>query len=63
MYDIGEPVYTELKGWSEDLTGIKSIGEIPAELEKYMQFIEKETGVPITIVSVGPDREQILRRK
>ena len=63
LADISEPVYTEVKGWNENLSSIKSINEIPAELEDYMQFIEKETGVPITFVSVGPNRDQILTRK
>ena len=63
LADISEPVFTEVKGWTEELSLIKSISEIPAELEDYMKFIEKETGVPITYISVGPDREQILTRK
>lgn len=62
LNDVIEPVYTELKGWKKDLCSIKSINEIPSELEEYMKFIEKETGVAITFVSVGPDREQILIR-
>ncbi|MBN2613425.1 MAG: adenylosuccinate synthase [Bacteroidales bacterium] len=63
LTEISEPVYTELKGWDKDLSGIRDIKEIPAELEDYIQFIEKETGVPVTFISVGPDREQILIRK
>ena len=63
LTEISEPVFTEMKGWNKDLSKIKSINDIPAELENYMKFIEKETGVPITFVSVGPDREQILTRK
>jgi adenylosuccinate synthase len=62
LYEVTEPVYTELKGWKKDLSQIKSVTEIPFELEDYMQFIEKETGVPIKYVSVGPDREQIFER-
>ena len=55
-----EPVYTELKGWSTDLTKFKHGDELPIELKNYISFIEKETGVPISVVSVGPDREQTL---
>lgn len=66
-YDISEenvtPIYTELKGWSDDLTGMSNINEIPQELNDYIDFIEKEIGLPITIVSVGPDRKQTLIRE
>ncbi len=63
LYDISEPIYKELKGWKQDLAGIRTPGDIPAELNEYISFIEDETGVPITIVSVGPNRDQILFRK
>ena len=55
-----EPVYTELKGWNTDLTRFKNGDELPVELKDYITFIEKETDVPISVVSVGPDREQTL---
>ncbi len=59
-----EPIYTEIKGWNTDLTGIRSTEEFPQELEDYVQFLERELRVPITVVSVGPDRTQtILRNK
>lgn len=58
-----EPVYKELKGWGEDLTAIRSSDELPFAFNEYISFIEQETGVPITIVSVGPDRNQVIRRK
>ena len=65
-YDIATelaiPVYKELKGWNKDLTGLNSVDGIPSELNDYIHFIEKEVGVPITIVSVGPDRKQTLMR-
>jgi adenylosuccinate synthase len=57
------PVYTELPGWSEDLTGVKSPEELPASLHAYIDFIEKYIGVPVSVVSVGPDRTQTLMRK
>ncbi len=66
-YDISpelvKPVYTPLKGWRKDLTGLSAIEQIPAALNDYVSFIEKELGVPITLVSVGPDRKQTLMRK
>lgn len=55
-----KPVYTSLPGWSCDLTGIRSKADFPEALSQYIAFIEKETGVPVTIVSVGPDREQTI---
>lgn len=57
------PVYKELKGWNQNLTGLNSLEQLPESLNEYIAFIEKETGVPITIVSVGPDRTQTLIRK
>ncbi|MFO7658532.1 MAG: adenylosuccinate synthase [Bacteroidales bacterium] len=63
LTEISEPVFTDMKGWDKDLSEIRNIKDIPAELETYIRFIEKETGVPVTFVSVGPDREQILIRK
>ena len=56
------PVYTELKGWHQDLTGIKEYGALPKELLDYIAFLEKELEVPITLVSVGPDRTQTIVR-
>ncbi len=57
------PVYTPLKGWKKDLTGLNKLDQMPAELNEYIAFIEREVGVPISIVSVGPDRTQTLIRK
>jgi adenylosuccinate synthase len=65
-YDISSefvtPVYQELSGWKKDLTGLHAIDDMPVELCQYIQFIEKATGIPIRIVSVGPDRKQTLIR-
>lgn len=54
------PLYTELPGWHSPLTEIRSSEEFPAGLKNYIRFIEKETGVPVTHVSVGPGREQTV---
>lgn len=56
------PIYTEFKGWKADLTGMSSYEELPTELKEYITFIEKEVEVPITIVSVGPDRKQTIMK-
>lgn len=55
-----EPVYTELQGWKQDMTGMTSAEEFPAEFKAYLSFLEKELGVDICIVSVGPDRRQTI---
>jgi adenylosuccinate synthase len=57
------PVYKELKGWNEDLTGIRSFDNLPNELNEYINLLEKELNVPIELVSVGPDRTQTLLRE
>ncbi|WP_298549042.1 adenylosuccinate synthase [uncultured Aquimarina sp.] len=56
------PVYTEMKGWSEDLTKMNDKSQFPKELNDYIEFLEKELETPITIVSVGPDRTQTIHR-
>ncbi|MCM1028696.1 MAG: adenylosuccinate synthase [Pseudoflavonifractor sp.] len=58
-----EPVYTTLPGWKTDMTAIKSEKEFPEQFKGYIQFLEKELNTPITIVSIGPDREQTIERK
>jgi adenylosuccinate synthase len=60
--DDVEPTYNEMKGWNTDLTGLTNDNDLPSEVMDYIAFIEGETGVPITVVSVGPDREQTLTR-
>ncbi len=65
-YDIApelvKPVYKELSGWNKDLTGLTSIDELPEALVNYIEYLEKELEVPISIISVGPDRTQTLLR-
>lgn len=60
--ELVKPIYTELKGWSNDLTNITEVKDFPRELEDYTKFIEKEVGVPVSIISVGPDRTQTINR-
>jgi len=55
-----EPVYVELKGWKTDLTQMEHKDQLPKELTDYITFVEKETQVPISIVSIGPDRKQTI---
>lgn len=56
------PIYTEMKGWKEDLTKMSSADQLPKTLNAYIDFLEKELEVPIKIVSVGPDRVQTIHR-
>lgn len=57
-----EPVYVELPGWKTDMTKIKAESEFPKNFKDYIAFLENELKVPITILSVGPDREQTIVR-
>ncbi len=56
------PVYTEFKGWKEDLTKMTEASQLPKELNEYIEFLEKELNTPISVVSVGPDRKQTINR-
>lgn len=60
--DTIEPIYAELPGWKTDMTKMQSEDEFPEEFNAYLDFLEEELGVPIKIVSVGPDREQTIIR-
>lgn len=55
-----KPIYVELPGWQTGLTKIKSQNEFPEEFNNYIRFIEEEMGIPVSIASVGPDREQTI---
>jgi adenylosuccinate synthase len=57
-----QAVYEDLPGWKTDLTQMTSEAQFPQQLKDYITYIEKATGTPITIVSVGPDRAQTIER-
>ena len=57
-----EPVYKEFKGWNKDLSQITREEELPFEFMNYVRFIEKELNVPISVISLGPDRVQTIFR-
>lgn len=59
---VVEPVYTEFTGWDDNITGKRSYNDLPSSLKKYVEFIEQQTGVPVTMVSVGPDRKETIFR-
>ncbi len=57
-----EPVLEEISGWDEDVSMIRDWEDLPAEAQHYLQRIETLAGVPIRLISVGPERNQIIRR-
>ena len=57
-----KPVYEKLPGWKCEIKGIRKYDELPENCRKYIEFIEKELGVPVTMVSNGPGREDIIYR-
>src|SRR5690606_3528547 len=57
-----QPIYVEKKGWKQDLTGLTSYDKLPGELKEYIEFIEEYVGVPIKVISVGPDRKQTIMK-
>ena len=64
-FDITEgitPIYAEFDGWRTDMTKMTSENEFPEEFNAYIDFIEQYLGVPIHIISIGPDREQTIVR-
>ncbi len=57
-----KPVFKTLKGWHCDICGIKNYSELPIEAREYVELIEKELEVPISMVSNGPKRDEIIKK-
>lgn len=57
------PVYDELEGWDEDITAVNSFDKLPAAAQKYIQYIEQKSGIPVIMISVGLRRDQIITIK
>jgi adenylosuccinate synthase len=55
-----EPVYEELPGWGEDITGVRELEDLPKETRAYIEYIEDSIEVPVAWVSVGPERSQLI---
>ena len=55
-----KPVFEEMPGWTEDITGIREFGELPENARKYVERIEQLTGTQVGMISVGPDRKQTI---
>ena len=63
LLDRAKPVYTTLPGWKCDIRGETDYNRLPSQAKGYVDFLEKEIGVPITIVSTGPKRHEITHRR
>ena len=61
-HEAVEPVYSTFPGWKADITGVRRYEDFPQAFRDYVRFIEQETGCPVRIISVGPDREEIVVR-
>ena len=61
--DDCEPVIETMKGWKQDISGVRTWEELPAEARAYVERIERDIDCPITWISVGPERESIIRRE
>lgn len=57
-----EPVYETMAGWSEDISGYTEYEQLPQAARAYIEYIEKESGIPVKIIGTGPEREQIIIR-
>ena len=57
-----EPVYREFPGFGEDITGVRRFEDLPAAAQSYLNALSEIVEVPIRIVSVGPERSQVIRR-
>ena len=55
------PVYKVLRGWKEDISGIRKFSDLPKNAQRYLNFVSKHVGAPIEYVSVGPERQQIIK--
>jgi len=60
VYEKCKPIYKEFSGWGKGTSSCKTYGKLPLNMRKYLSFIEKESGVPIEIVSVGPERQATI---
>ncbi len=64
VFDLDDvrPVFEELPGFDEDLTAVRSWGDLPATARGYVEAVETRIGSPVTTISVGPGRDQVIRR-
>lgn len=63
LLERAKPVLKVLPGWKADVRGIKNYAHLPENCRKYVEFIEEQLGVPVTMVSNGPGRDELIMRK
>ena len=61
-YEDGKPIYETFQGWLEEISEIKKFENLPIPAQKYISYIEDYLKVPVTVVSVGPDRDQTVHK-
>ena len=59
-FDAVEPVYEDMPGWKESTVGVTSYGQLPLNAQRYLERLQDVVGVPVDIVSTGPDRDQTI---
>ncbi|PWB67647.1 MAG: adenylosuccinate synthase [Deltaproteobacteria bacterium] len=62
-FEAAKPVYEQVEGWKEDITTAKAFGDLPKAAQKYVRLLEEVSGVEVTLVSVGPERNQTIVRR
>ncbi len=62
VHENYEPIYTDVPGWNTDLTGVKEEANLPQACMEYVRFLEKKLGTRVSMVSTGPDREELVTR-
>jgi len=62
-FEAARPIYEEVEGWKEDLTSAREYGDLPKTAQKYILMLEEISGVEISLVSVGADRNQTIIRR
>lgn len=62
MHSDATPIYQTFKGWSGDLSKIRNYQDLPETFKTYMDYVEAQIGVPVNVISVGPDREETIMK-
>jgi adenylosuccinate synthase len=57
-----KPIYERFTGWKEEIHGVRALGDLPETARRYVSALENEAGVPIALISVGPERTQTIER-
>ena len=63
LLEVAKPVLKTLPGWKQEIRGIRKYEDLPENCRKYVEFVEEQIGYPITMVSNGPGRDDIIYRK